>query len=340
MREFLTAFFVLLFTCLRAIAKGMAFIANHGIGLIADDKQTPTQVAVKPKAQPVATTMPKKAVVVTSMPTASTATPDPLVLRTAMDTLTQEQLKQRPPLPVASRTVVIALEAQTTLPVGKAWLYLYKDQKTAKRVLKIQNSHLARVICGPGEDRYFFKDVEYVEENGTQAIQDQFIKEIQQLLYRKKATQEQGPVVVKVVTPAATAPAVQPPVVQVPVVQRPVEPLRQPSPARPAVDQKVPSKPVNRSVKGAEYSGVVVSAGKTTKAGPRGSYETFCATLNDGFRELPFNGAEIERLFHDMGIQVGERIKVVDMGKMDVFVPGVANPRQKNLYQITRLGAN
>jgi|JI10StandDraft_1071094.scaffolds.fasta_scaffold211497_3 hypothetical protein len=338
MREFLTGFFVILFTCIRGIAKGMAFIANHGIGMISDEQKNATRVVVKPKAQPVSTTMPKKAVVVPTMPTAASATRDPLVLRTAMDTLSQEQLKQRPPLPVASRTVVIALEAQTSLPFGKAWMYLYKDQKLAKRVLKIQNSHLAKVICGPGEDRYFFKDVEYLEEQGTQAIQDQFIKEIQQLLYRKKATQE-APVVVKVAAPPATAPVVQTPVAQMANVQRPLDPVRQQLPVR-SMEQPAPSKPVNRSVKGAEHIGTVVSAGKTTKVGPNGTYETFCVTLNDGFRELPFNGAEIERLCRDMGIQVGERIKVVDMGKMDVYVPGVANPRQKNLYQITRLGAN
>ena len=288
-----------------------------------------------------ATSMPKRAVVWTDIPTEKPT--ESLVLRTAMDSIEQDSLKQRPVMPVSARTVVIPLQAQTKLPIGKAWVYLYPDLKLAKRVLKIQDRHLAKFVCGPGEDRYFFRDVEYIEQRGTKEIAEKFIIEIQALLRSKKAIQENKPVVVQAVQLPAK-PVVAKSVADV-APPKPVEPARPPvqEPVRvqpPVAVQAEQPKPVNRTVKGQSFSGAVVAAGMARKNGPSGSYETFCVTLNDGVREVPFNGVEIERQIRDLGIRVGENIRIVDMGKIETVVPGVANPRPKNLYQVTRLGAN
>jgi len=338
MRTALTAFFVVFFTVLKGVSKGMAFIATQGIKLISDKhQQSGANSVVKGSPAPMATTLPTKAVLVSPALTEEKKTPDPLVLRTAMESIDQAKLNATSAVMVSDRNIILPLVSQNKHPFGKAWIYLYKEAKIARRLLVIQDPQLARVICGPGEHRWFFKDVEFLAERGTEAIVADLMKEIQLLLRKKRVVDQR----VQTERQAQPAPEV------IPVQQRPAEPVKAaaPAPKVPAMPQeagepKAPRQPLNRSVNGHEFTGTVVEMGRTTKRGPRGAYETYCLTLNNGSRELPFNGAEVERLCRDLGIRVGERIKVVDMGKMDVVVPGVEKPRQKNLYQITRMGVN
>lgn len=338
MRAVTTAFFVIFFTTLNGIAKGLALLANLGINLISDKHGYPSsKPAQKEQSAPLATTLATKTVLVSPGLSKEKLSPDPLVLRTAMESIDPAKLRADTSVMVADRTLVLPLESQNRHPFGKAWIYLYKDAKIARRLLVIQDTHLARIVCGPGEHRYFFKDVEYLAERGTNDIVAEFMKEIQALLRKKRVVDQNVQPVpqaspVKVAKPSQPCPA---------EITTPVAPAAQ-TPNKPAApkEQKAATKPVNRSVTGQGFVGIVVDAARTTKQGPEGPYNTFCLTLNDGSRELPFNGAEVERLCRDLKIQVGERVKVVDMGKMDVTVPGVKHPRQKNLFQITRIGAN
>ena len=268
---------------------------------------------------------------------------DPLVLRTPQELMPdQGQLEGRCSPQVSSRVLTIPLEADGGLPIGTAWIYLFERDASgkalhkARRVLKFNNRALARVICGPDEMRYFFKDVDYIPENGTREICDAFVGEIRKLLDRKQAFSKAAKMNVAAEKPkpieAAAMPKPDPVVVQAPAL----------SPTSAPVLQKAmePMRPVNRTVKGQVYEGMVVSAGMSTKNGQNGSYSTFCLTLNDGEKEVPLNGTEIHRQVKDMGIQIGERVKVVSMGRSPIDVPGQEKQGWKNLYQITRLGAH
>lgn len=267
---------------------------------------------------------------------------DPLVLRTPQELMPEQgQLIGRDVPSVSSRVLTVALEADGGLPIGTAWLYLFDRDESgaplhkARRVLKFSNRALARLVCGADESRYFFKDVEYIPENGTREITTQFISEIKALLDRKqgfakvekhRVQKEQLAVKPKELEVAAK-PTPEP--VSVPVTEPVVKPI-----------EVVPARPVNRNVKGTAYEGCVVSVGMTEKNGRDGAYQTFCLTINDGQREVPLNGTEIQRQVNDMKIRIGEKIRVVDMGKSTLDVPGAAKPWMKNLFQITRMEAH
>lgn len=328
------------FASIGLIGRALGFIAKMGV-MVFESKQPYIQgfggadySKSKPYKAPVSRAMPVATVDTPPSPVAAAkavdkSEADPLVLRTAMEMIDQNQLKERPPVLVAARTLIIPLAAQTNLPIGKAWVYLYEQEKIARRVMKIQNPHLARLICGANEDRYFFKDVEYIADKGTKPIVDQFLKEIQGVLQRKKVVQQNGPVVVKPMEPKPAAAPNPQPVPKQEMEKASSAPTVTPPPAR-----------VDRSVTGVAHQGVVVFAAPTRK-NPHGrkSYTTFCLTINNGEREIPLYGTEIERQVMDMNILVGDRVKVIDMGKEDISVPG-EEPRHRNLYQVTRIGAN
>lgn len=267
---------------------------------------------------------------------------DPLVLRTPQELMPdQGQLEGRESPHVSSRVLTIPLEADGGLPIGTAWVYLFdrdasgKVLHKARRVLKFNNRALARIICGPDEMRYFFKDVDYIPENGTREICDAFVAEIRKLLDKKQALSKAEKLNVAAQKPKPLEAAAMPKPAPV------VVPAPAPAPT-PAVVQKAvePPRHVSRTVKGQVHEGMVVSAQMSTKNGQNGSYSTFCLTLNDGEKEVPLNGTEIHRQVKDMGIQIGERVKVVSMGRSPIDVPGQEKQGWKNLYQITRLGAH
>lgn len=268
---------------------------------------------------------------------------DPLVLRTPQELMPVKEASKGRDVPlVSSRVITIKLEADGGLPIGTAWIYLFdhdddgKPINKARRVLKFTNRPLARIICGPDELRYFFKEVDYFPEKGTREISQQFVAEIKALLDKKQAI---------VRTPKNDKPKTRPVAKQ--NDQVPVKPAKAPLPVEKPQQVVVPQpahgpmKQVNRAVNGTTYEGVVVSAGMTQKNGQgNSSYSTFCLTLNDGHKETPLNGTEIQRQVKDLGIAIGDRIKVVSMGRQSVVVPGQEAPGWKNLFQITRLGVH
>lgn len=334
----------------KTVLKGLGFMINEIIVRISETIIPPVQYAQGyggpdyDKSRSVNNGLINKSLPKVSLTqTATTDTPvnvaqanerDPLVLRTPQELMPElGQLKEREAPQVSSRVLTIPLEADGGLPIGTAWLYLFdrddsgKPLNKARRVLKISNRPLARIICGPGESRYFFKDVEYLQEKGTREITDQFIKEIRSLLDKKqtiaKVDKSRAQTVHAVPTPKVQEAAIMP---------RPV-PVFKPVDAEPA-------RGVSRNVNGQVYEGVVVSVGMTTKGTESNPYQTFCLTINDGKKETPLNGTEIQRQVNDLSIKIGERIKVVSMGRSEVNIPNQKEPGWKNLYQITRLGAH
>jgi hypothetical protein len=256
------------------------------------------------------------------------ASTEPAPSKTQVVDVPQPVLKDRPAMSVSSRVLTIPLEADGGLPIGTAWLYLYEKEGIARRVVKFHNPTLAKLICGPDECRYFFSDVKFEPQKGTKQLSEAFVIEIRQLLDRKKATvrvEKQG--AARKPAPQVAAPPVTPP------------PTVQPAPVK-AKEVEQPSRRINKPVKGQTYEGQVVSAGMTVKQGREGEYQTFCLTIHDGEREVPVNGTEIQRQVKDMGIRVGEKVRVVAMGSEAVNGPGREGEGWKrNLYQLTRLEA-
>jgi hypothetical protein len=259
----------------------------------------------------------------------------------------QRQIDQKAPVPVSSRVIVTDIEATSGLPVGSAWLYLYESDSAgnklnyARRVLKFSNKTLARLLCGPNKTKYFFEDVPYLPTIGAEAIVDDFVREISVLLDRKRkavsreAERHVAEQSAKKAIPV-TAPAVKPaPTVVEKTAPREVsEQIDQgPPEVRPAKPKLVP-----RAVQGMVYEGTIVESGQTWKHGPTGTYRTFVLTINDGRTEVPLTGTELERLVRETGVEVGDKVRVVSMGRCPVDVPGQAKPHYKNLYQLTRIG--
>lgn len=315
---------------------------------------------------------------------------DPLVLRKA--TVTPQALNgyAKPPPPIASRVLTMNLVAQTGMPIGVAWLYLYADQKVARRVVKFEQgkfakheqAEIARAVCGSKKNRYYFADVTYEPEKGVKLLVDGFVSDIKDLLGRKAKNvvpdvqsvrasasvdmprhRDQKPAVKPSAETASTVPT-QPvaPVntaVRQPDQLRPVESvdeqiaralsaLRTNAPESPAIQQpsnqleqtphaqrRAPVQ-VDRTVQGTTHVGTIVQSGLTTKRGSEGTYQTFCLTVHDGTKEVPLTGVEIQRQAGDLKLVLGDKVKIVDMGRQPFDKPG-GGQGWRNLYQVSLL---
>lgn len=256
---------------------------------------------------------------------------------------------ERLPAPgaVADRVKTVDLYAGKLL-FGVMWIYMYPESEKARRVLKIQDHHLAQAL---GWDRWYYTDVPFNATHGIDDIVKTFHAEVSRQLNKRveqaekarakeRLKQEQKASQVAVKAEASSAA----PVPQV-VEQQPAKPTAAPAPKAEVSQPRAESAssviaPANkRHVKGETVSGTVTLAGMTKKLKDDGSsYNTFCLTIHDGVREIPLFGTELGRLVADMEIHAGEKINVVFMGKQKMSAEGEP-ARFKNLYQITRLNA-
>jgi hypothetical protein len=225
---------------------------------------------------------------------------------------------------VSARVAVAEVCGPTKLVYGVMWLYLYPERKIAKRVFKVTDRKLVKLL---NSDRYYLPDVPYEARKGTSELLLQMHLEVSKILNKnpsvmRQKKQQPVPDVAKVVAPVQ--------------VQRPIA-TASPAPLR-TQQVEVPAPAFKRNVEGDVYQGVVSVAGSTRMPGRGGRkpYDTFCLTLNDMGKETPLFGAELERQVNDMQIRPGERVRVVFMGKSKVDIPGSETPAYKNLYQITR----
>lgn len=249
---------------------------------------------------------------------------------------------ERLPAPgaVADRVKPVELYAGNLL-LGVMWIYMYPETEKARRVLKIQDRHLAQAL---GWNRWYYTDVPFNATHGIDDIVKTFHAEVSRQLNKRveqaekarakerlKQEQKASQVAVKAeASSAAPAPQV--------VEQQPAKPTAAPAPKAESASNVIA--PANkRHVKGETVSGTVTLAGMTKKLKDDGSsYNTFCLTIHDGVREIPLFGTELGRLVADMEIRAGEKINVVFMGKQKMSAEGEP-ARFKNLYQITRLNA-
>ena len=231
--------------------------------------------------------------------------------------------------------------------LGVMWLYLYPEHKKARRVFKVLDRHLADAL---GFQRYYYPDVPFDPAKGTDGIMSDFHKEVSKQLDRRIAAADRSrraaeetaarKTVEKPVEQPKAAPQVAKEVptarAEAPVKQPPVQaPSPAPSPV-PEVSVQAPAH--KRQVAGEAFQGTITQAGMTTRHGAQGAYKSYCLTIHDGTREVPFFGAELQRQAADMGIKPGESVRIVYMGKQPIDIEGKPSSF-KNLYQVTRVSA-
>lgn len=246
----------------------------------------------------------------------------PYVLRAA-------QAQAAPAVPAVSERVhLVGVYGPKDHQFGVIWFYLYPREGKAKRLFKVQDRDLARSMKNLKNERYFMSDMNYDPREGLEPLKRKTLDEVRKLLGQREATgrdqRRDEAVVTKPAAPAKAAAA----------------PASAPTPAKsvePAVKADAPSHV--RQVKGDAICGVVTVARRMPRQGRNGEYQSFCLTVFDGQKEVPQYGAELERAVADQRITVGEKVKVVYMGKQPIDVPGSEERTYKNLYQVTRLPA-
>ncbi len=250
---------------------------------------------------------------------------------------------------VADRVQTAELYGKGGIQLGMMWLYLYPEKRIAKRVFKVTHRPLAIALKW---DRRYMPDVPFDKQIGFQPIMDAMAREVSALLNKtqepkreklrdKPQTQPKATAAAsnQVETrPKAPAETVKPVSNTVSASQEARSPVAQQPVQKPDSDDTSVVMPnSHRAVKGETYIGKVTTAGMTQKDGADGPYQTFCLTIHDGEREIPLSGNELKRQVRDLGVKVGENVKVVFMGKVAVDVPGKKKPGFKNLYQVTRV---
>jgi hypothetical protein len=230
------------------------------------------------------------------------------------------------PLAVAERIRTAKLIGPQNIVYGLMWLYLYPAPGIARRVFKVTDRHLAKAL---GKQYFNFSDVPFDPVAGCTPLFDDMHAECKRVLNGRG-----GAVRVKRLS-QRRAESLKPPlnvaVCRAAATERPEAPRAITVPA-PATVAGVPA------VQGEAYQGVVTSVGRTNRTGPDGaSYNTFCLTLNDGAREIPLFGTELERLSVEQRVGPGDRVRIVFMGKVLTQVPGKNRPAFRNLYQLARV---
>lgn len=239
--------------------------------------------------------------------------------------------------------------------MGVLWLYLYPSESKARRVFKVLDKGLARAL---GFSRYYYPDVPYDPVEGADKIMSEFKGLVAGQLDRRPATAKvrgpKGEKPQKAREAAEQTRKVREAMAALAPKTRQQEERAQPpatAPLRPAPEQDSHSKPLSfdatvpdvvapahmRRVRGTEQVGVITSSGVTQRPDGRGgTYKTFCMTLHDGAVEVPLFGVELERQARDLGLRVGESVKVVSMGRQTVDGED-GSKFKKNLYQVTRV---
>jgi hypothetical protein len=239
----------------------------------------------------------------------------------------------------SERVLTAQLVGPQGIVFGAMWVYVHPRLGIARRVLKVTDPHLARAL---GKDRFEFMEAVLGPSDGAKVLLDQFHVECLRLLDRRKPRHRE----MCSVPPEGRRPTLTPGSRTVTQLRLAALEPECPSgaPASHATDLTsggsvvgVPTEP--RRVRGDEYQGVVTMAGLTNRNNPDGSpYRTYCLTVNDGSREVPLFGMELERQACDLRIRPGDRVRVIYMGREPLQVPGRPRPSYRNLYQLTRVG--
>ena len=227
------------------------------------------------------------------------------------------------PLAVAERIRTARLIGPHNILYGLMWLYIYPDQGIARRLLKVTDKHLAKAL---GRQYFKFADVPFDPVAGCKPLFDAMHEECKRVLNGRGGAMRVKPIHTR-------SESHRPPSSDARLRKALAAETLEDSPAiAPRAALAVDAAATMPPVQGEAYQGVVTSAGRTNRSGPDGaSYNTFCLTLNDGVREVPLYGTELERLSLEQRIGPGDRVRIVFMGKAMTQVPGKVRPAYRNL---------
>jgi hypothetical protein len=239
--------------------------------------------------------------------------------------------------PGSERVLTAQLVGPQGVIFGAMWVYIHPRLGIARRVLKVTDPHLAKAL---GKDRFEFKEVALDPSAGSKGMLDQFHAECLLLLDRRKPRHRE----MRPGSPGGRRQSLIPgtkgktPLRLATVESESLSVATAPQETDLASVESGVSAPVVARVRGDEYQGVVTMAGLTNRNNPDGSpYRTYCLTVNDGNREVPLFGMELERQACDLRIRPGDRVRVIYMGREPLQVPGQPRPSYRNLYQLTRV---
>jgi hypothetical protein len=239
---------------------------------------------------------------------------------------------------VSERICTARLVGPHGIVFGVMWLYLYPRLGIARRVLKVTDPALARALH---RDRFVFNEVAIDGEAGSRGMLDQLHTECLAVLNRRKSRKrEQPPETPRQGAQSRAIGHSGPAQHQLAAATQFGASAAMEAASADLVEQVSCPRPVamSRRVRGDQYQGVVTTAGLTVRNDADGSpYRTYCLTVNDGAREVPLFGMELERQACDLRIRPGDRVRVVYMGREPLHLPGQARPSYRNLYQLARM---
>jgi hypothetical protein len=233
-----------------------------------------------------------------------------------------------PALPVAARVRTAKLVGPHGIVYGDMCLYLYPARGIARRMVKVTDQHLAKALR---KKRFHFSDVPFDPVAGCKPLFDALHGECKRLLNVRedgRARKQKERMDMAVAAPRKAG-------------HRADGTTSEPAQVAAALQAptSVSAATVGPRPAGQTHQGVVASAGRTRRTAADGSsYSTFCLTLNDGVREIPLFGNELERQAADQRIRPGERVQVVFMGKAAAGASATGTAF-RNLYQLTRMEA-
>ena len=234
----------------------------------------------------------------------------------------------------SSRIFAVPLEAGPGVQIGRIWFYLYDDLKLIRRVFRIDDKQVQKIMGG--KERFYMTDVPWdraTGERGIEEIQIQAAADVEKLVQERaskragskakaaKGSQAQAQMPIQIVkVEAALKPAVKPVDSSTGEQQASVQ-------SAPAVRQAVV-----RPVEGQRYSGVIAEMGPVSRPGYRGAppYQAFCLKLESGGVHVPLYGVELQRELLERDAAAGDTVEVTFMGTK----PNNSGSGHTNLYRV------
>ncbi|MEQ6436315.1 hypothetical protein V8Z74_14975 [Comamonas sp. w2-DMI] len=217
--------------------------------------------------------------------------------------------------------------------IGKLHLKFYKELGKVKRNFVADDSQV-RKLLGIKRERLALPIVDWIGDTSEEDIRklaQEAVKEIENLCIKSPSVGKQSTKVDAKVAPV---------VVQVPSTPKAEKPVvfSKPSSSENVAEQPEPGPQqgsVNRAAVGMCHKGVVVEFGTIWRGGfgdTKARFKTFCLKLDIGGTHVPFYGVELERECSERGVQPGQTVEVIDMGRQHL-----PDNRHKNLYRINIL---
>jgi hypothetical protein len=291
-----------------------ASLLRRFLGRLHGQAQPAPRVAVPPDAAAAGEAHVEAA---TTVPEETATEPEPLVTAPA-DVMY---------LAPAKRARAASVIGRKGITYGLMWLYVYPEQRIARRVLKLIDPHLAKRLK---KQNFRFSDVPFDPVAGSTPLFEELREECQALLGARKIRIKEIPPQIAVLRRMPTGNP------QGENCDSPFSP--QPSRAVAKATQHEARPAATRpAVRGEAYEGVVILAGRTHRPSAEdGCCITFRLTLDDGSREIALFGSDLERQAIELRVSPGDWVRVTYLGRSTTAVPGRDGPALRNLYQVQR----